>query len=281
MSNYEFNNNANSRKRRSSSDFSESDTESDKPNKQQSSLFIHKLYEMATCAANAAVFGFSEDGMSLKIRNPTALGPVLLRYFKHRNTSSFIRQLNNYGFKTISSAQNGNAVQTFAHPYFYRDGKDMIDSITRKTARNVKKCKGDIIREMQTFDSECRHRFREMEARNAKLERRNEELELENRRLRALFQGASRHVGFGGGPFAGAMGAPPEPMPFLRVDGGETSVSSIAHFMDIAGAAEPMLENNSHASSPLMDDALFSSREETIDAIMRVDQTWECNEFME
>jgi len=87
-----------------------------------------------------------------------------------------------------ASVSNGNSVQTFAHPYFHREGKDMLDTITRKTAKNVKKCKGEIIKELQYVETEYRKRFRDMESRNQQLERKNEVLEVENKRLKGLFE---------------------------------------------------------------------------------------------
>jgi hypothetical protein len=152
-----------------------------KSSKQQS--FIQKLFKMATCLDHAQVFGFSGDGTHLEIRNPATLGPVLIRYFKHSNTSSFIRQLNNYGFKTISSVSTGKSIQCFAHPHFHRDAKDVVDTITRKTAKSLKKCKRDIIRELQTAETEYRKRLRDLEQRTQRLEQHNGVLERENKRL--------------------------------------------------------------------------------------------------
>jgi len=139
-----------------------------KDSKQQS--FIHKLYKMAMCDSTTEVFGFSDDGLSIEIRNPSVLGPILTRYFKHSNTSSFIRQLNNYGFKTISSSASGKNIQCFAHPNFHRNCKDSLDKITRKTAKSLKKCKREIIKELQNSEVEYRKRLKEIEVLNEKME---------------------------------------------------------------------------------------------------------------
>lgn len=70
----------------------------------------------------------------------------------------------------------------------------MLDTITRKTAKNVKKCKGEIIKELQHVEAEYRKRFRDMESRNQQLERKNEHLECDNKKLKFLFDEAERRV---------------------------------------------------------------------------------------
>ena len=61
---------------------------------------------MVTRDDHADVIGFNEDGSYIEIRAPDDLPRVLNNYYKQRHTSSFIRQLNNYGFRRLRESLN-------------------------------------------------------------------------------------------------------------------------------------------------------------------------------
>jgi hypothetical protein len=68
----------------------------------QAPRFIRNLYEMATREDYEEAIAFSTDGMCLELKdNNLFKTKVMPQYFKHQNLNSFIRQLNNYGFKHI------------------------------------------------------------------------------------------------------------------------------------------------------------------------------------
>jgi hypothetical protein len=64
-------------------------------------LFLRKTYQMLeNCPADIA--GWSEKGDSFMIKDPDRFAQTVIpQYFSHSNFSSFVRQLNFYGFRKV------------------------------------------------------------------------------------------------------------------------------------------------------------------------------------
>ena len=104
--------------------------------------FLTKVYDMFTVFfflnsekdhANVKIITWGEDGNTLMIKKQTEFADKILpKYFKHSNLTSFIRQLNMYGFHKVKQEDN---MLCFAHPEFHKGDKQNIAQIKRKVSR--------------------------------------------------------------------------------------------------------------------------------------------------
>ena len=96
--------------------------------------FILRAYEMVNNPKYSDVIGWTETGYSFAILNVSLFSSVVLpTYFKHKNISSFIRQLNMYGFH---KERDTGEIQIFAHPCFIRGHRDILNQIRLKVAED-------------------------------------------------------------------------------------------------------------------------------------------------
>nr|GMD02233.1 heat stress transcription factor B-2B-like [Ipomoea batatas] len=64
--------------------------------------FLTKTFQLVDDQSIDDVISWNEDGSSFIVWNPTEFARDLLpKYFKHNNFSSFVRQLNTYGFRKV------------------------------------------------------------------------------------------------------------------------------------------------------------------------------------
>ncbi|XP_071694052.1 heat stress transcription factor B-2b-like [Rutidosis leptorrhynchoides] len=90
--------------------------------------FLTKTYDLIDDPSSNDMISWNENGNAFVVWKPAEFARDLLpKYFKHNNFSSFIRQLNTYGFRKIVADR-----WEFANDYFRRDEKSLLGMIHRR-----------------------------------------------------------------------------------------------------------------------------------------------------
>ncbi|EWC44219.1 hypothetical protein DRE_06964 [Drechslerella stenobrocha 248] len=103
--------------------------------------FIHKLYSMLEDASIQHLISWSSSGESFVMSPTGEFSKVLSQYFKHTNVSSFVRQLNMYGFHKVNdvfhSTSPDSALWEFKHGNgsFKRGDLESLKVIRRRPSR--------------------------------------------------------------------------------------------------------------------------------------------------
>ena len=142
-------------------------------------LFLLKLVDLLENSDYNQYVQWSESGKSFIVLNQAEFSKyVLPKYFKHDKFTSFVRQLNLYGFRKISPLNCGLFQQEeqveFKQPFFIRGNVDMLPLIKRKvkvSSQNSKQAEDnaavlDEVTEIKDYQSELTCTFSDIKQEN-------------------------------------------------------------------------------------------------------------------
>lgn len=92
--------------------------------------FLLKTYMLVDDPATDTVISWNEGGSAFVVWQPAEFARDLLpTFFKHCNFSSFVRQLNTYGFRKVATSR-----WEFCNDMFQRGKKELLGQIRRRKA---------------------------------------------------------------------------------------------------------------------------------------------------
>ncbi|XP_064318835.1 heat shock factor protein 3-like isoform X1 [Phalacrocorax carbo] len=148
--------------------------------------FLAKLWALVEDPHSDDVICWSRNGENFCILDEQRFAKELLpKYFKHNNISSFIRQLNMYGFRKVIALENGmvtaekSSVIEFQHPFFKQGKAHLLENIKRKVSavrtEDLKVCTEDLHKVLSEVQ-EMREQQNNMDVRLANMKRENKAL---------------------------------------------------------------------------------------------------------
>ncbi|KKY24442.1 putative flocculation suppression protein [Phaeomoniella chlamydospora] len=105
--------------------------------------FIHKLYNMLEDKSIQHLISWSNTNESFVMSPSNEFSKVLAQYFKHTNISSFVRQLNMYGFHKVSDVFHGGSPDSTLWEFKHGNGNfkkgDLVGlrEIKRRASRHA------------------------------------------------------------------------------------------------------------------------------------------------
>ncbi len=104
--------------------------------------FIRKIFGMVSDPQTSDIVSWEPAGDSFAVRNERSFQcEIMKKYFRHQNFSSFVRQLNFYGFHKRSNAAG---LTTFHHQHFKRGRIDLLPLIQRKSTEQSSSFKEEV-----------------------------------------------------------------------------------------------------------------------------------------
>ena len=107
-----------------------------KTKSRKSQSFLSRLFDILSNSNYNSVISWDEEGKKVVIYDVTKLcKDILPKFYKHRNYSSFIRQLNLYGFHKYKGIIDN--LEIYEHEAFNKNiTKEQIRQITKKARHN-------------------------------------------------------------------------------------------------------------------------------------------------